>query len=133
MAAAVSQAPIPLSHHLGQPDISYAPDWEKYLLRTKRRLESEEEKLHLKGLPAGFPRKLESSFVWEGKDLVEGKYQWVYELSEPEVDEIEKALRHFKCVVFSPPLPIGFPELVDSLTYSPPHSSPSLRRRELLI
>lgn len=84
---------------VGKPDISYAPDLEKYQARTKRRLES--EKLDLVTLPEGFPRKLESSFVWEGKGLEES-YQWVYELSEEQVEEIEKALVHFKCKLMSP-------------------------------
>jgi len=77
-----------------QPDISYAPDHNKYLARTRHRLET--EKLP-KIVPEGFPKKLFSDFVWEGKDL-EGKYEWVYELKAAEVKEIEDALKHFKCI-----------------------------------
>lgn len=76
-----------------QPDISYAPDLEKYQARTERRLASEDLN---STLPDGFPRKLVSDLVWEGKEL-EGTFQWVYELNEAEIKEIEDALKHFKC------------------------------------
>jgi hypothetical protein len=78
-----------------QPDISYAPDHDKYLARTRHRLRTEQ----LPGtVPEGFPKKLVSDFVWEGNDLV-GKYDWVYELSQAEVREIEDALKHFKSIL----------------------------------
>ena len=77
-----------------QPDISYLPDPEKYTRRTQHRLKS--EKLHLIGLPDGFPQRLISTFVWEGKDLAR-EYDSVYALSEQETVEIESALAHFKC------------------------------------
>lgn len=76
-----------------QPDISYAPDLEKYQARTKQRLAS--EKLN-STLPEGFPHKLDSYLVWESKDL-EGTFQWVHELSEAEIKEIEDGLKHFQC------------------------------------
>ena len=79
---------------LGQPDIDYAPDLDKYLARTQRRLQT--EPLKEATLPEGFPKQLESDFVWEGKDL-EGKYQYVYELTEDQVAEVEDGLRYFKC------------------------------------
>lgn len=78
---------------LKQPDISYAPNYEKYLARAKRRLENERLQ---DSLPPGFPQKLDCELVWEGKDIVE-KYDWVYELSPVEIDEIEHGLQHFKC------------------------------------
>ena len=83
---------------LTQPDISYAPDPEKYALRTKRRVEN--EKLHLIGLPVGFPQKLNSTFVWDGKDFAK-ESDYIYELSEKDVVEIESALEHFKCTARS--------------------------------
>lgn len=83
---------------VGKPDISYAPDLAKYQARTKRRLEN--ERLDLVTLPDGFPKKLESSFVWEG-DGLEESYQWVYELSKEQVEEIERGLVHFKCKFIS--------------------------------
>ena len=81
-----------------QPDISYAPDPEKYALRTQRRLEN--EKLHLTGLPVGFPQKLISTFVWEGQDFAK-ESDHVYVLSETNVVEIESALEHFRCTTRS--------------------------------
>ena len=79
-----------------QPDISYAPDPDKYALRTQRRMET--EKIQLTGLPTGFPQKLVSKFVWEGQDLAED-YDFVYALSEPQVAEVESALEYFKCTL----------------------------------
>lgn len=76
----------------GQPDIDYAPDLDKYHTRTKRRAET--EKLD-KTLPDGFPKHLESKLVWDGSDIAE-KYNWVYELRDSEIHEIEDALVHFR-------------------------------------
>jgi hypothetical protein len=78
-----------------QPDIAYAPDFDKYQARTKRRLAR--EKLE-KALPAGFPSKLEGDFVWDGDSVIHGTYEWVYQLKENEIVEIEVALQHFKCL-----------------------------------
>lgn len=76
-----------------QPDIQYAPDFDKWRARTESRLQNEKLRTDL---PPGFPEKLESDFVWDG-DTLPGKYDWVYELNESELDEIERALSHFKC------------------------------------
>ena len=81
-----------------QPDISYLPDPEKYALRTQHRVKN--ERLGLIGLPNGFPQRLVSSFVWEGKDLA-GVYDAVYALSDQEVTEVERALQYFKCIMNS--------------------------------
>jgi hypothetical protein len=78
----------------GQPDIAYTPDFDKYTARTARRLAT--EKLHLQSLPDGFPSKLGSDFIWEG-DTVKDSYDWIYELNENEINEIEEGLRHFQC------------------------------------
>ncbi|RYP61180.1 hypothetical protein DL769_007819 [Monosporascus sp. CRB-8-3] len=80
-------APLP-----GQPDISYTPDMAKYLARIKRRHEL--EKLET-CLPEGFPTQLESKLVWEGQSLEE-RYNWNYELTGSDVEEIEAALHHFQ-------------------------------------
>lgn len=79
-------------NHIKQPDISYAPNYGKYLARAKRRLESERLQ---ESLPPGFPQRLISELVWEGKDIAE-KYDWVYKLSPDEIQEIEQGLQHFK-------------------------------------
>ena len=81
-----------------QPDISYTPNPDKYALRTQRRVKN--EKLHLTGLPVGFPPKLVSTFVWEGEELAR-QYDSVYALSEQEVAEVESAIGHFKCTFSS--------------------------------
>lgn len=79
-------------NYLKQPDVDYTPNFEKYLARTKKRLETENL---TKSLPPGFPAKLKSDLVWEG-DGLEKTYDIVYELSETEVEEIEQALEYFK-------------------------------------
>lgn len=90
-------AAVAVALPIGQPDISYAPDAEKFAARTRRRHETEQLE---KALPAGFPKKLVSELVWEGQDLV-GKYDWTYQLNDEEVGEIETALRHFQGVSHS--------------------------------
>ena len=76
-----------------QPDIQYAPSLEKYQTRTRLRLQSEDLP---KTLPPSFPQKLSGDLVWEGENL-QDKYDWVYELSASQIEEIETALAHFKC------------------------------------
>ena len=79
----------------GQPDITYAPDFEKYQTRVATRLS--------KGglastLPVGFPEELRGDLVWEGETLPE-TYDWTFVLNEEQLGEIEKALTHFKCLL----------------------------------
>ena len=83
MAAAVVQR---------QPDIQYHPDYQKYVDRSARRLESETLP---KVLPPGLPRQLAASFVWDGKDI-QGSDDWVVVLSDNDAEEIDRALNHFK-------------------------------------
>lgn len=78
-----------------QPDIGYKPDFEKYQARTKLRLQT--EPLREKGLPPGFPRQLVSDLVWEGEGLAD-KYDWTYTLTAEDIEELERALAHFKCL-----------------------------------
>jgi hypothetical protein len=77
-----------------QPDISYTPNFDKYQARTNRLLAS--ENLESIALPPGYPQKLESDLVWEGKGLAE-KYDWTCSLNAEEIKEVEAALEHFKC------------------------------------
>ncbi len=77
----------------GKPDIDYAPDIDKYLARTRRRLATERLE---RVLPEDFPQRLESDLVWDGSDIAD-RYNWVYELTQSDIDEIEAALKHFKC------------------------------------
>jgi hypothetical protein len=84
---------LDLAPPVGNPDIAYTPDWEKYQARTKKRLAT--EKL-AQSLPAGFPSQLKSDFVWDGESIKE-KYDWVYELNENDIAEVEDALQYFKC------------------------------------
>lgn len=83
----------------GQPDIGYTPDLDKYLARAKRRTTTESLS---KSLPPGFPARLESDLVWDG-DTVKRSYDWIYELNTAELEDIENALRHFKCKSINEP------------------------------
>ncbi|ORY00880.1 hypothetical protein BCR34DRAFT_627888 [Clohesyomyces aquaticus] len=96
MAAARVDSPI----SNGQPDIGYTPDYEKYLQRRERRLK--EKKLE-ETLPEGFPKELHSDLVWDNQDI-ESRYNWTYELNTTDLDEIEKALQHFRSLE----KPLGF-------------------------
>ena len=78
-----------------QPDIEYHPDEDKYKARTARRL-AEDPTLPRSNLPEGFPRRLESPLVWEGKDFKDEK-EWVYELTPDQLEEIDDAIKHFRC------------------------------------
>ncbi|KAF2658093.1 Clavaminate synthase-like protein [Lophiostoma macrostomum CBS 122681] len=76
----------------GQPDISYAPDYDKYLLRTKQRLATEGLGTTL---PPGFPSQLDSNLVWD-KDDIALRFDWTYTLDATDLEEVEAALEHFK-------------------------------------
>jgi hypothetical protein len=78
---------------IGQPDIGYAPEYAKYLKRGKERQAS--GKLE-KTLPAGFPTELRSDLVWDGNTIGQS-FDWRYSLNASELEEIETALKHFKC------------------------------------
>ncbi|KAF8995161.1 taurine catabolism dioxygenase TauD [Cyathus striatus] len=90
-AIEVESSPAPI--RAKQPDITYHPDRAKWHARTARRL-SEDSSLLQKPLPNGFPKKLESPLVWEGKDWKD-EPQWVYQLTEEQLKEIDDAVKHF--------------------------------------
>ena len=78
---------------LRQPEITYHPNLDSYRVRSQHRQETEELP---KTLPSGFPEQLSSPLVWEGKE-VESSSDWIVELTEAQLDEIDQALDHFKC------------------------------------
>ena len=82
----VSKGPSP-----SQPEIAYQPDEAKFKARTKRRLESD---LLSKKLPKGFPATLDSPLAWKGSDFHDE--EWVTVLNANDVEEIKKAVEHFK-------------------------------------
>lgn len=77
-----------------QPDIEYHPDFSKYQERTRLRLQAGNLPT---SVPTGFPTKLVSPLVWEGKDI-EKRGDWAYQLNDNQLDEIETALHHFKAL-----------------------------------
>ncbi|KAF8954538.1 hypothetical protein BDZ97DRAFT_461915 [Flammula alnicola] len=76
-----------------QPDIAYHPDEVKWKARTARRL-AEDPTLLQTPLPEGFPQKLDSPLVWEGKDW-KNPSEWEYTLSADHLKEIDDAVHHF--------------------------------------
>lgn len=76
-----------------QPDITYHPDRQQWQHRTERRL-AEDPSLPLASLPDGFPKKLSSPLVWEGKDW-QNEEQWVYNVTSTHLEEINAAVKHF--------------------------------------
>ncbi|KAF4336467.1 family Taurine catabolism dioxygenase [Fusarium beomiforme] len=114
MTAAV-QPPI-TTGPVGQPDIAYGPDLDKYLARVKRRQETE---TLATTLPDGFPQELHSELVWDGKDLA-GTYDWNYHLTVDDLNEIEEALRYFTSLNLLP----GY---VGQQTFPLPHLHDKLR------
>jgi hypothetical protein len=77
----------------GQPDISYAPDYNKWQARAARRLASGGLQ---SSVPEGFPEQLEGDLVWDGRTLAE-TYDWTYVLSAEQLEEVDQALAHFQC------------------------------------
>ncbi|KAJ3564870.1 hypothetical protein NP233_g8014 [Leucocoprinus birnbaumii] len=100
-----------------QPDIDYHPDLAKYKARTARRLEENPELLKM-SLPLGFPAKVEGPIVWEGKDWT-NEDQWVYQLSEEDLQEIEQGMKHFEGLG----KPLGY---INRETYPLPKLGPKL-------
>jgi hypothetical protein len=88
-----------------QPDISYAPDRARWTRRTTQRL-AEDPTLLSVPLPEGFPRKLDSPLVWEGKDW-KSESQWVYNLSPGELKEIDEAVHHFHGMLLCLHMPLN--------------------------
>lgn len=80
-----------------QPDISYHPNRDKWQKRTAQRL-AETPSLLSMPLPDGFPKKLQSTLVWEGKDW-KNEAQWVYSLTSEQLKEIDDAVKHFHCAL----------------------------------
>ncbi|CEO58945.1 Putative Taurine catabolism dioxygenase TauD, TfdA family protein [Penicillium brasilianum] len=99
-----------------QPDIQYHPDFEKYQARTRHRKETESLQT---SLPAGFPQKLTSPLVWEGKDI-EQTSDWIYKLSDDQLDEIDAGLKSFKALNE----PLGY---INESTFPLPTLRPVLR------
>ncbi|CAL5868640.1 uncharacterized protein PFLUO_LOCUS2867 [Penicillium psychrofluorescens] len=99
-----------------QPEIQYHPNFEQYQARTRLRKETESLPT---SLPAGFPQKLVSPLVWEGKD-VENRSDWIYQLSDAQLDEIDAALKSFKALN----KPLGH---VNESTFPLPNLRPVLR------
>lgn len=78
---------------LNQPDIQYHPDYEKYQARSRLRQKTESLPTTL---PPGFPEQLDSPLAWNGREI-EKRTDWIVELTDAQLDEIDRALRHFKC------------------------------------
>ncbi|THC95330.1 hypothetical protein EYZ11_005190 [Aspergillus tanneri] len=100
-----------------QPDIQYHPDYAKYTARAQRRQETENLPTTL---PPGFPDKLSSPLVWEGKDI-EKRDDWIYKLNDEQRQEIDAALQSFKSLNLS----LGH---VNQDTFPLPNLRPELRK-----
>ncbi|KAH7375491.1 TfdA family taurine catabolism dioxygenase TauD [Plectosphaerella cucumerina] len=81
----------------GQPDINYAPDYDKWQQRVARRIA--EGNLPTK-VPDGFPTELTGPTVWEGSTLAE-TYDLTYVLNADQLAEIDQAVAHFKSLGLS--------------------------------
>lgn len=77
-----------------QPDIAYHPDRANWEARTARRL-AQDPSLPKTSLPDGFTSRLESPLVWKGSDWKD-ENQWVFQLTEEHLREIDDAVTHFK-------------------------------------
>jgi hypothetical protein len=81
-------------------DLSWVPSFAQYRARCLRRLKKRANSqlndfdVDTCSLPAGLPTQIESPFVWSGSELVEADY--VVQLQENDIRELEDALRHFQ-------------------------------------
>ncbi|RCH93472.1 hypothetical protein CU097_011756 [Rhizopus azygosporus] len=99
-----------------QPDFTYLPDLKNYKARTARRLAEEQLETDL---PEGFPEQLEGPKLWKGSDYEGKEHEWIYQLNDQELQEVDKAVHDFEATgkPFSEiqqetfPLPILGPKL----------------------
>ncbi|KAI0047031.1 Clavaminate synthase-like protein [Auriscalpium vulgare] len=111
---------IPLdSHGLEQPNIYYHSDRAKWETCTVHRL-AEDPSLPRQPLPDGFPVKVEGPMVWEASDWTDER-QWLFELAEADLQEINEALAYFKGNLDQP---MGF---MTQATFPLPKLSPKPR------
>ena len=86
-----------ISHLLRRPrakvqsNISYLPNQAQYKQRLLRSLQDRNLPHHV---PPGLPKAIGGSLVWEASRLKEDQY--IYYLTQPEVEEIDRALVSFK-------------------------------------
>ncbi|KAI1434405.1 TfdA family taurine catabolism dioxygenase TauD [Xylaria sp. CBS 124048] len=102
---------------VGQPDISYHPEYEKWQARAARRLQDPNLP---KSVPKGLPERLTGEFVWEGQTVAD-EYNWTYVLTPEHLAEIDQALAHFRELN----LPFG---AITQTTFPLPTLHPELRR-----
>ncbi|KAB8231161.1 uncharacterized protein BDW43DRAFT_301857 [Aspergillus alliaceus] len=88
--SAVTIETRPVFGPVSQPDITYTPNYDKYIARVKRRQETE---ILATSLPPRFPEKLGSDLVWDGKSLPETD-NGNYVLTDNDITLIEAGLRH---------------------------------------
>ncbi|KAJ5559924.1 hypothetical protein N7513_002323 [Penicillium frequentans] len=105
-----------------EPLLQYRPDRSQYEERGRLRKETEDLP---STLPPGFPARLESPLVWDGKEM-QKRTDWIYELNDTQLAEIDSALKNFKAL----DLPLGF---IDQTTFPLPNLHAELRKlsREL--
>lgn len=77
----------------GQPDINYAPDFDKWQARTAARLA---QASRFSELPEGYPAQLTGDAVWDGATLAD-TYDWTYVLTADQLAEVDRAVAQFKC------------------------------------
>ncbi|KAK2028632.1 TfdA family taurine catabolism dioxygenase TauD [Colletotrichum zoysiae] len=100
-----------------QPDIQYAPNYQKFQARVARRIQ---EPGLPKTLPEGLPAELNSDMVWDGATLA-SEYDWTYVLTPDQLDELDAALAHFKSLS----LPLGY---ISQETFPLPELHAELRK-----
>ncbi|KAF2489816.1 taurine catabolism dioxygenase TauD, TfdA family protein [Lophium mytilinum] len=79
-----------------QADIDWVPSFEKYQARASRRVK--EGNLPTE-VPQGFPLSVEYAMRWTPEELRPSQY--IYNLSDEDVTEIDRALEHFKGLGFT--------------------------------
>jgi hypothetical protein len=83
----------PLYPRLGR--IGYVPDLKLHHDRQMASLKRLQESGDVNKLPKGWPAVLEGPLVWSGDEL-QGRNDWVYELSGSDIAEIYSGLLHCK-------------------------------------
>jgi hypothetical protein len=80
-----------------RPSIAFQPNWTDYLARANR-LAAQRSPSEIHVLPEGFPKAITGARAWSGQD-VSGLEDFVIQLTDAHIAEIESGLKYFKGMV----------------------------------
>jgi hypothetical protein len=79
--------------YVSRPKIEWNPSYSTYQSRVE--MLSKLQFSRLQSVPPGFPKLVEAPWVWDGSDY-RNEQDYVFQLEEKDIEEIETAVKHFK-------------------------------------